>query len=140
MRMIISEIISESEVALLPDSGKLLDHRDTNKVVKKILEEIGKHINFTLKPESYCSIEERPIGHLWHPDVGTHMHMPWCTYGGSIVLNDNFEGGNLKYRSASGVITEVKDRRPLDLYLHSSDEWHMIEPSTGIRRAFLIFI
>ena len=139
MRMIISEIISESEVALLPSSGKLLELKD-NKVLQRILEEIGKHINFTLKPESYCVIEQRSAGHQWHPDTGTGMHMPWCSYGGSIVLDDNFQGGQLRYRSASGIVTEVKDRKPLDLYLHSSDEWHMIEPSTSQRRAFLLFI
>ena len=140
MRMVISEIISESEVALLPVSGKLLELRDTNGVLRRILEEIEKHIDLTLKPESYCLVERRPAGHEWHKDTGfPSEHMPWCTYGGSIVLNRDFQGGELKYRSANGVITEIKERRALDLHFHSSDEFHMIEPSTGTRAAFYLF-
>ena len=141
MRMIITEIISESEVAVLShETKRLLEIKDTDEVVGRILEEIGKHINFTLKPESYCRVEPLPKGHEWHKDTGSNGHMSWCSYGGSILLNSGFQGGELKYKSKSGIITEVKDRRPLDLYLHSSDEIHMVEPNSGERQAFLIFI
>lgn len=140
MRTIIKNCITKEDVAFLPPGGTTkLSKVVGDPIVAKILKKIQKVFQFEIHCESFCRIERQQEGHVWHQDTGSLGHMSWCVLGGSILLTTDFSGGNLKYRK-NGIVETVENRQPLDLYLHTSDEEHMVEPSTGNRKVFLIFI
>ena len=56
-----------------------------------------------------------------------------------LMPNAGFTGGELRY-NISGSIETISNRCALDMYIHTSDEKHMSEPSSGDRRSLLIFL
>ncbi len=86
--------------------------------------------------DAYVRMSHREQGHKWHKDTGSNNHMPWCSYGGSIMLSKDYEfvGGGFHYREG-----EIEQPR-LSLTYHSSDVEHMVQPHQGLRLVFLMFI
>ena len=151
MRAIIKNIIKQEEVSLLPqDKVTLLSSVKGTPTMSKILNKIQNVYSFKLHPKSYCRMEPHKLatqGVPWHLDTGgrpktpeeCNAHMSWCVLGATILLPGDFSGGDLKYRK-NGIVEVIKNRQPLDLYLHTSDEEHMVDPSDGDRKVFLLFI
>tara|TARA_A100001015_G_scaffold319967_1_gene444697 strand:+ start:405 stop:827 length:423 start_codon:yes stop_codon:yes gene_type:complete len=140
VRAVIKNIITEEDVICLPqDCSIRLSTVLDNPIIDKILKEIEKVFPFEIHNESFCRIEKREEGHVWHQDTGSFNHMSWCKLGGSILLTTDFSGGDLKYRK-NNEVESIGDRSRFDLYIHTSDEEHMVEPSIGNRKVFLIFI
>jgi len=106
----------------------------------KVLEIINNDFNTTPSISSFFKVEQKGEGHKWHKDTGTNDHMMWCKVGGSIILKKG-SGGDTYYADDNKQTNKVKSERGLyDLVLHTSDEWHMVEPSDGNRKVLLIFI
>lgn len=101
-------------------------------VVSRFSEMLG------VKPhdQAYVRMSHREMGHKWHVDTGSRNHMPWCSYGGSIMLSKDYEfvGGGFHYREG-----EIEQPH-LSLTYHSSDVEHMVQPHQGLRLVFLMFI
>ena len=114
----------------------------TTKLGKKILDKLKEDFKFEINKDSYWCIETTsPLGHLWHRDTGTSNHMMWCQVGASLLLKDGDGGGDTYYADDDKETNKVKsDRKLYDLIAHTSDQWHMVEPSKGKRIVFLIFI
>jgi len=110
-----------------------------NLVVDKVIDKLKEDFNFTVKEESYFKIEKTSgNGHDWHVDTGSNNHMLWCDLGATILLKGDYKGGETYYRENDKII-EV-DRGIGDLCAHSSDVEHKVNPTTGDRQVFLIFI
>lgn len=113
--------------------------KQKNKVVDKIINKLKIDFSFTVKDESYFRIEQTSEnGHDWHVDTGSSNHMMWCELGGTILLKANYQGGKTYYKE-DGKVVEV-ERGVGDLCAHSSDVEHKVDPTTGDRQVFLIFI
>tara|TARA_R100000278_G_scaffold12845_3_gene13707 strand:- start:300 stop:731 length:432 start_codon:yes stop_codon:yes gene_type:complete len=113
--------------------------KEKNKVVDKIINKLKIDFSFTVKDESYFKIEQTgKDGHDWHVDTGSNNHMMWCELGGTILLKADYEGGKTYYKE-DGKVVEV-ERSIGDLCAHSSDVEHKVDPTTGDRQVFLIFI
>ena len=145
MRFVIKNVIGPEELDLIPrkfeNSTRIqISKVEDNPIVKKILNSIREHLEFTIKPESYYLFESRPQGHQWHVDTGSENHMAWCTLGGSMVTNDNFTGGELLYECKEEGIIKTAERELFDMWVHTSDEKHKVNPSQGEREVFLLFI
>ena len=148
MRTLVKDIISEEEAEqLLHVTGLMWQDRsiklseNTPPLVQKVLDKLSDIVDFKLHEESYWRIQNTPpSGIWWHKDTGSAGHMSWCTYGVSLLLTDE-HGGRMKYRNA-GIEEVVHGRSKLDMYVHSSDEEHMIEaPDPGkTRTVLLLFI
>ena len=145
MRKLVKDVISSEDASVLLNelrhdfSVKLSD--DTPPLVQKVLDKLSEHIDFQLSNESYWRVQNTPeAGIWWHKDTGSTGHMSWCTYGVSLLLTEEF-GGRMKYRN-EGVEEIVHGREKLDMYIHSSDEEHMVEsPDPGkTRTVLLLFI
>ena len=137
-RKLISQVIDAEDETSLPTEKTFLKDCD-NPIVLKILDRLREHVDFTIKEKSYCILETLNRGHKWHTDTGNKNHMMWCTVGGTILLSGQHTGGHLVYSTNRGQ-KRIKNRKLYDLYVHSSDVLHMITPSTGTRRVFLLFI
>ena len=137
-RMIIKQVITAEDEANLPTKKTLLKDCD-NPTVLKILDQLRAHVNFTIKEKSYCKLETLNRGHKWHTDTGNKNHMRWCTIGGTMILSGQHTGGHLVYSTKRGN-KRITNRQLYDLYVHSSDVLHMVTPSKGTRRVFLLFI
>ena len=110
-------------------------------IAYKVINAIKEDFNFSVKDESYWRVEERSGGHQWHKDTGSSNHMMWCEVGISIILKKSASGGDTYYGdNAEGLNAEKVDRDLFDLVAHTSDEWHMVEPNSGGRIVFLMFI
>ena len=115
---------------------KLVDKYPFSKVIKTINDDF----NVSPVKKSFLNVEQRSEGHEWHKDTGTNDHMMWCRVGGSIILKKG-SGGDTYYADDDKETNKVKSERGLyDLVLHTSDEWHMVEPNDGNRKVLLIFI
>ena len=145
MRKLVKDVITAAEAEILlhdyqQDFSKKISH-DMPPVVRKVLDNLAEHVDFQLHPESYWRVQNTPdSGIWWHKDTGSAGHMSWCTYGVSLLLTDEF-GGRMKYRN--GRVEEiVHGREKLDMYIHSSEEEHMVEaPDPGkTRTVLLLFI
>ena len=113
--------------------------KQKNKIVDKIINKLKIDFSFTVKDESYFKIEQTgKDGHDWHVDTGSNNHMMWCELGGTILLKADYEGGKTYYKE-DGKVVEV-ERSIGDLCAHSSDVEHKVDPTTGDRQVFLIFI
>ena len=113
--------------------------KEKNKVVDKIINKLKIDFSFTVKDESYFKIEQTgKDGHDWHVDTGSSNHMMWCELGGTILLKADYQGGKTYYKEDSKVIEVERDIG--DLCAHSSDVEHKVDPTTGDRQVFLIFI
>ena len=140
MRKIYHSFITKEEVISL-ESCKREVLGNNNKVLVKILNKLKKDFDFSVKKESYCLMEHMPGGHQWHRDVGVSNHMSWCEVGISILIKEPISGGNTYYADDDKETNKTKIERGLyDLIVHTSDEWHMVEPHKGKREVFLIFI
>jgi hypothetical protein len=116
---------------------------DQTDLVKKVLDKLKEDFEFKVKDQSYWLVEIRSDGHEWHKDTGSGGHMMWCEVGVSILLSDrdNFEGGDTWYSKDGNDDNATKsDRETYDLVAHTSDEWHKVDPHTGERCVFLMFI
>jgi predicted 2-oxoglutarate/Fe(II)-dependent dioxygenase YbiX len=110
-----------------------------NKIVDKIINKLKLDFDFTVKEESYFKIEQTgQEGHDWHVDTGSNNHMMWCELGGTILLKADYQGGKTYYKEDNKVV-EV-ERSIGDLCAHKSDVEHKVDPTTGNRQVFLIFI
>ena len=111
----------------LPDGGI------RSLIVNRLKEDIP---DLKIHDKSYLRIEHIYKGHGWHVDTGSNNHMPWCTYGCSIMLSRDYEyvGGTFHYRD--------EDLEPdfCQLIWHDSKTEHMVEPHQGVRVVCLIFI
>ena len=142
MRKIYKDFFTEEEAKLVE---KLDTH--TNAVTlankypfNKVLKTIRKDFNVAPVQQSFFNVEQKSKGHKWHKDTGTSNHMMWCRVGGSIILQAG-SGGDTYYADDDKETNKVKSERGLyDLVLHTSDEWHMVEPNDGNRKVLLIFI
>jgi len=113
--------------------------KQKNKVVDKIINKLKIDFSFTVKDESYFKIEQTSEnGHDWHVDTGSSNHMMWCELGGTILLKADYQGGKTYYKE-DGKVVEIK-RGIGDLCAHRSDVEHKVDPTTGNRQVFLIFI
>ena len=145
MRFVIKNIVTPEDLSLIPrrlgpSSRVHISKVEDNLGVKKILDSIRDHYDFTIKPESYYVFESRSEGHPWHVDTGSENHMAWCTLGGSMIINDSFTGGELLYECKEEGIVKTGVREKFDMWIHTSDEKHKVNPSQGKREAFLLFI
>ena len=141
MKKIYRNFITEEEANTLKSlsSSKLLE--SDSEIVEKILHQLEKDFNFTIREESYYYTEKYPIGHPWHKDTGNNSHMNWCEVGVSILLEEPISGGSTYYADNIKGDNKIKsDRKLHDLIAHTSDVYHMIEPHVGNRNVFLIFI
>jgi hypothetical protein len=143
MRLIEPDFLDQEEIAYLLKTPRGL-HKlksSSNPVVDKVVERLRRHFNFEINSNSYWRIEEKPDGHEWHKDTGSNDHMLWCQVGVSIVLTNNFTGGETFYADDAGETNVVKQNRKIgDLCAHTSTEWHMVTPHQGRRTVFLMFI
>ena len=139
MKTVLKQLINSDEASELPEKLQFLK-KNKSKVIEKILSAIKEITDFELCDESYSVIEKNPTGHRWHVDTGTNNKMPWCKLGASMLLTDDFTGGEFLYRDKNGKVEEILDRKIYDLHLHTSDEEHMVRPSVGNRTVLLIFI
>ena len=113
--------------------------KEKNKVVDKVINKLKIDFSFTVKDESYFKIEQTSKdGHDWHVDTGSSNHMMWCELGGTILLKADYQGGKTYYKEDGKVIEVERDIG--DLCAHSSDVEHKVDPTTGDRQVFLIFI
>ena len=144
MRKIYRNFINKKEVELLESDVNSLFNKinvGDNKIIDRILSQLKEDFDFNIKEQSYYLIEHIPKGHEWHRDTGINNHMSWCEVGISIVLQEPSSGGNTYYADDINGTNKVKsDRKIYDLVAHTSDEYHMVEPHEGDRRAFLMFI
>ena len=141
MKTVLKSVITVEEAKLLPLTTTLLLESE-NAVVQKILDKLKDSGFYSMCEYSYCRIEHKPSGHGWHTDTGDRDHMMWCKFGATMLLPESthFEGGNLVYRN-NNIVEVIKKQKPLDLYVHSSDVEHMVEPHTNGRRSvFLMFL
>ena len=141
MKKIYRNFITKEEACILKtlSSTKLLESK--NKIIDKILNQLKKDFKFTIKEQSYYYTEKYPLGHSWHIDAGNKGHMSWCEVGVSILLENPMSGGDTYYADNISGDNKIKsDRNLYDIIAHTSDVYHMIEPHTGNRNVFLIFI
>jgi|11BtaG_2_1085332.scaffolds.fasta_scaffold01236_3 hypothetical protein len=120
-----------------PGSGKILiKDLPEDSTESFVVERLRDHFDFDLHEESYISIEHNPKGHRWHVDTGDRNHMPWCSFGCSVMLSKDYEyvGGLFHYRDA-----EIQAEH-CGLLWHDSSEEHMVERHQGVRAVLLIFI
>lgn len=141
MRGIVKDFITPEEARQL----RAFHKRPSEKIISLsdggvrglIVERLKEHLpDLNPKPQSYIRTEVAKKGHNWHVDTGTNNHMPWCTYGCSIMLSRDYEyvGGTFHYRD--------EEFRPefCDLVWHDSKTEHMVEAHQGLRMVCLIFI
>ena len=66
-----------------------------DKTVLSVVNKIVEAVEGELSEDSYFMLENSNKGTRWHVDTGTPApHMKWCKFGASILLNDDFEGGD----------------------------------------------
>ena len=149
MRELVKDVISLEEAKNLLEVTASADSFHTNvrfaddtpPIVQKVLDSVSKIVNFELHENSYWRVQPTPPnGIWWHVDTGNGGHMSWCSYGVSVLLTDEF-GGRMKYRK-DRIEEVVEGREKLDMYIHSSDEEHMVEPPDlgKTRTVLLLFI
>ena len=143
MRKKYSNFLSEEDISYLYDtlvvSDKYYVLKTKNEVVNKIINKLKLDFDFTVKEKSYFKIEQTgQEGHDWHVDTGSNNHMMWCELGGTILLKADYQGGKTYYKEDDKVV-EV-ERGIGDLCAHRSDIEHKVDPTTGNRQVFLIFI
>ncbi len=137
MRYFIKDILTKRDAKCLCNLN--VDKYDfSNSIMKKITKKIKNVIgDISLSKPSYYNIDSSQNGHNWHKDTGTHGHMLWCNYGVSILLKKS-EGGLFKYKNP--YKTYNQEEHYLNAIIHSSDEWHMVEPSKKGRTVLLMFL
>tara|TARA_Y100001973_G_C5175160_1_gene321461 strand:- start:933 stop:1361 length:429 start_codon:yes stop_codon:yes gene_type:complete len=141
MRVLIKNSLSKEDAEeLMANRSDVTSDRFSNPIVVKLLDKckeyIGRDVN-TNQP-SYLRINSTTAGHNWHMDTGTNGHMTWCQYGMSTLLSPPKEGGIFKYKEPD--IEYSQKEHYLNTILHTSDQWHMVEPSEEKRTVLLMFI
>lgn len=133
MRKLIKYALTESEAETIRTVTMMqFDHPLVERMVN-VIKNVAPDAAIT--PKSYARVESKADGHDWHTDQGDRGHMKWCAYSGSVLLTNDFVGGNLEF--ADGT----KHRHYLDLLIFSSDERHRVLPhGDGKRMALLIFL
>jgi len=133
MREIVKNALTEAEAETIRTVTMMqFDHPLVERMVN-VIKNVAPDAAIT--PKSYARVEYKADGHDWHTDQGDRGHMKWCAYSGSVLLTNDFVGGNLEF--ADGT----KHRHYLDLLIFSSDERHRVLPHGGGKRmALLIFL
>ena len=122
-------------------SGQVALIGSNEPIISSIIDLIREDFSFSIKEESYFRIETKGEGHPWHVDTGTNNHMMWCQVGISIILKDGFTGGDTYYADDDKETNKVKVvREKHDICVHSSDQWHMVDPHQGTRTVLIMFI
>ena len=139
MRDFITPEEANSLAAITPKRGPI--HTLIHPTALRIIERLRKDFDFTVKNESFYSVESQPAGHNWHIDTGDTNQMLWCAVGASVLLTEGISGGLTYYsHNSKGENPELSNRRVGDILAHTSDEWHKVTPNGGGRAAFLLFI
>tara|TARA_R100001129_G_scaffold139823_1_gene101032 strand:- start:86 stop:502 length:417 start_codon:yes stop_codon:yes gene_type:complete len=112
----------------------------SNPIIVKLLDKCKEYIGEDIKPTkpSYIRVDSTKAGHNWHMDTGTNGHMKWCRYGMSTLLSAPTKGGTFKYKKPNAKYSQQEHY--LNTVLHTSDQWHMVEPSDSKRTVLLMFI
>ena len=84
---------------------------------------------------SYVRVEMRREGHPWHCDKGNRGHMAWCDYSASILLTEDFTGGEFIFENGKDEYRHYRD-----LLYYSRAERHMVRSHHGNRRVLLMFL
>jgi len=143
MRGFVEDFITPEESAILRGlpSGKgywraEIKDLDPNCTAFRIVDRLAHHFDYTLNDNSYICIEHQPKGHDWHKDTGDKDHMPWCTYGCSIMLSRSYEytGGMFYYKDE-----QIKPDF-CNLLWHDSKTMHKVDAHQGLRVVCIIFI
>ena len=124
----------ESESLGLEVSNTLLKRKDTPEPVSRIVDFLCNYYETEICDKSFWRVEKEPRGHDWHVDKGNRGHMKWCTVGATVLLTDDFEGGDTHYKWGK------VDREMYELIAHTSEIQHKVDPHEGNRRVLLIFI
>jgi len=135
MRALVRKTITKEEAKILMEKDNInFEHP----IIKKIIKKCSKYTkrNSASAP-SYLRIDSGKHGHTWHKDTGTSNHMPWCNYGLSTLLSYPEDDGLFKYKSPELSYTQAEHY--LNTIVHSSDEYHMVEPSKN-RTVLLMFL
>lgn len=154
MRKLIKNVITQEECDLLSKQVPLnyrafLKDGVPNPIIHKVFTVLLREAGLTsedLHAKSYVNVERRLRGHRWHKDTGQtapgdHAHMDWCRVGASLLLTDNFTGGNFWYKDDwEARSQELVVRDKFDLVIHDSNQIHSVSPSRGNRVALLFFI
>ena len=139
MRKIVENTVTSDQaeelIALLGTRHIGRDAFIANETVMSVLSAVGLSED-DIQDNSYWSIERAPKGHQWHVDTGSSNHMPWCKYGTSTLLTDDFSGGEFWYRDDS----EPVDQKLYSTVMHASDVVHKVEPHSGRRIVLLAFL
>ena len=142
MRIQYKDVLTEDELSLISRADKNQKfplYKDYNHpVLSKIITLLSNDFEFEVKSESYWRVESKPKGHDWHVDTGSNGHMRWCEVGATLLLNDDFTGGETLYKE-NGEEIEI-ERSVNELLAHTSDEEHKVNKSVGQRTVLLIFI
>ena len=133
VREIFRNIITEAEAQSLACVQRLdFDHPIVSRLVAAI--KIAAS-DAAISDKSYARVERNSDGHDWHADTGDSDHMTWCAYSGSVLLTNDFSGGDFEF------FCGTRYRHYLDLLTYSSDQWHRVTPHTdGERYVLLIFL
>jgi hypothetical protein len=145
MRKLYKNFINENEVNELLSDKSLFSFNNINlkynNVISKILHTIQDDFNFVIKKESYYRLEKLGKGHGWHKDTGDTDQMTWCQIGVSLLLTDDFTGGDTWYADNENLENAIKiERQKYDLIVHDSNEWHKVDAHKGNRIVLLMFI
>ena len=141
MRKKLSKFIDEKtakELIKLDGNKHLINSDVTPGIIMLIVHVLSQYFYFDVKDQSYWIVEKRPKGHEWHYDTGSANHMAWCEVGCSLLLTDDFTGGETYYRVGGSEV--LCERGLYDLVAHTSDEEHMVAPHVGNRIVLLIFL
>ena len=123
----------------LEPSDPLFTSPNFTKIVGDIISKLREDFTFEVTENSYYSLEEKPGGHPTHQDC--HYQGRMFSIGTSLILKDGSYGGDTYYcDDRNGTNARKIDRGIYDLVAHTWEQWHWISPSSGGRKAFLLFI
>lgn len=148
-RWLVPKVISKREALDLSRSVKTsIDRTFRHDLILKIVNRLGDHIGvkFETKAPGYYRLESKPKGHTEHTDTGYKKgkpsdHMAWCEYGVSILLSppELFKGGELEYTKENKQ-TITPQEHYLSAIVHTSNEYHLVNPHKGTRKVLLFFL
>lgn len=139
-KQFIPDVITPDEASLLVEirgHGKRKGFKNVHKhpVIEKVKTIISSLVEPNWENPSYIRIE-KGWNHKWHVDTGNNNHMPWCAYGGSVLLVNDEKAGFLEYRDGTKLLPED---HYCSLAIHSSDVEHRVVQD-GNRITLLAFI
>lgn len=139
MRDFIPNVITAEEASFLVGlpPKRIKNPRINHPAIAKIKDKIDSLVSVSWDPPSFTRLERRAgEPHKWHVDTGSRNHMPWCSYGCSVLLTDTEDAGCLEYRD--GFKLKAAEHF-CGLAIHSSDVEHRTL-HTGKRITYLAFL